>query len=105
MKKWLRQIRHDRIAVSDKLDLGKTCAGFKQAWLSENSQSRILFEKLTGPLSFGLATMFALLFLLAPASVRGQAWSGILDPSRAIDWSKAGGVTFKIPSASWAQCA
>ena len=32
-----------------------------------------------------------------------QPWSGILSPSRAIDWSKAG-VIGGIPSASWSQC-
>ncbi|MDR3642143.1 MAG: fibronectin type III domain-containing protein [Candidatus Doudnabacteria bacterium] len=30
-------------------------------------------------------------------------WSGILDPSRAVDWSKAG-VVGGIPSANWSQC-
>jgi Fn3 associated/Domain of unknown function (DUF4091)/Chitobiase/beta-hexosaminidase C-terminal domain len=30
-------------------------------------------------------------------------WSGILDPTRAIDWSQAG-VVNGIPSATWAQC-
>jgi hypothetical protein len=35
--------------------------------------------------------------LLASSLVFGQAWSGILDPSRAIDWSQAG-VVGGIPS-------
>src|SRR5262245_23688253 len=30
-------------------------------------------------------------------------WSGILDPSRAVDWSQAG-VVGGIPSGSWTQC-
>jgi hypothetical protein len=30
------------------------------------------------------------LILLIPSSARGQAWSGIIDPSRAIDWTQAG---------------
>src|SRR5271157_202362 len=30
------------------------------------------------------------LLLFAPPSLHAQAWSGILDPSRAIDWSTAG---------------
>jgi hypothetical protein len=33
----------------------------------------------------------------------GQPWSGIVAPSRAIDWSKAG-VEGGIPSATWTQC-
>jgi hypothetical protein len=41
--------------------------------------------------------------ILFSISAFGQKWSSILDPSRAIDWSKAG-VVGGIPSASWAQC-
>ncbi|MDR3723306.1 MAG: hypothetical protein P4K83_02300 [Terracidiphilus sp.] len=33
-----------------------------------------------------------------------QAWSGIIDPSRAIDWSDVG-IPGGIPSGSWARCA
>jgi hypothetical protein len=33
----------------------------------------------------------------------GQAWSGILDPSRAVNWTNAG-VPGGIPSASWSMC-
>jgi len=33
----------------------------------------------------------------------GQAWSGILDPSRGIDWTQAG-VVGGIPSGTWTQC-
>lgn len=33
----------------------------------------------------------------------GQLWSGILSPSRAVDWSNAG-VPGGIPSGSWTQC-
>jgi hypothetical protein len=33
----------------------------------------------------------------------GQLWSGVLDPTRAIDWSNAG-VVGGIPSATWTQC-
>lgn len=32
----------------------------------------------------------ALLLLLAPVASQGQAWSGIVDPGRAVDWSGAG---------------
>ena len=41
---------------------------------------------------------------LVPNTVRAQAWTGILDPSRAIDWRNSPGVTFTIPSGSWTQC-
>src|ERR1035441_9982933 len=44
-----------------------------------------------------------LLVLLSPTSLPAQAWSGIVSPSRAIDWSTArasGG----IPSGSWTTC-
>lgn len=46
-----------------------------------------------------------LLFLLILFSISAQAQTsaGILDPSRAIDWSKAG-IVGGIPSGSWAQC-
>ena len=49
-----------------------------------------------------------LLFLLivlafVPGVAHAQAWSGILDPTRAIDWSTAG-VPGGIPSGSWTQC-
>src|SRR6266436_2237685 len=43
------------------------------------------------------------LFLCFSHRAYGQAWSGILDPSRAIDWTKAG-VVGGIPSATWTQC-
>ena len=43
------------------------------------------------------------LFLCCAIGASAQGSSGILDPSRAIDWSKAG-VVGGIPSASWTQC-
>jgi len=48
---------------------------------------------------------YRLLFFLVlfSVSVQAQNWSGILDPSRAVDWSQAG-VQGGIPSASWTQC-
>lgn len=50
---------------------------------------------------------YPLLFLLAmvcfPLYIRAQAWSGILSPSRAIDWSNAG-VPGGIPTSSWTKC-
>ncbi len=42
-------------------------------------------------------------FLLCAVRASAQSSSGILDPSRAIDWSKAG-VVGGIPSGSWANC-
>src|SRR5207249_2595069 len=39
----------------------------------------------------------ALLFLLGAPSSFPQAWSGIIDPSRAVDWSNAG-IPGGIPS-------
>lgn len=44
----------------------------------------------------------ALLFCLA-SCLCAQPWSGIISPSRAMNWSNAG-VSGGIPSATWAQC-
>ena len=33
-----------------------------------------------------------------------QLWSGIIDPSRAVDWTQAGFPGDTLPDASWAQC-
>src|SRR5579871_1315424 len=44
-----------------------------------------------------------LAFWILPTVAQGQAWSGIISPSRATDWSRAG-VVGGIPSASWTQC-
>jgi len=46
--------------------------------------------------------LLPLILLLIPAALHAQAWSGILDPARAIDWTKAG-VPGGIPSGSWTQ--
>ena len=43
-----------------------------------------------------------ILLLVIPAALHAQAWSGILNPARAIDWSTAG-VPGGIPSGSWTQ--
>ncbi len=43
------------------------------------------------------------IFLICPFAAHGQAWSGIISTSRAIDWS-AGGISSSIPSGSWTQC-
>ena len=45
----------------------------------------------------------AVLVLLSPTCLPAQAWSGIVSPSRAIDWSNAG-VPGGVPSGSWATC-
>jgi hypothetical protein len=51
-----------------------------------------------------LILFLAILFCLPGVSyVHAQSWSGILDPSRAIDWTQAG-VVGGIPDANWAQC-
>src|ERR1700680_2005168 len=43
-----------------------------------------------------------ILLLMIPTAAHAQAWSGILDPARAIDWTQAG-VPGGIPSGSWTQ--
>ena len=43
------------------------------------------------------------LLLLCPLTIFGQAWSGVLAPSRATDWTSAG-IPGGIPSGSWTQC-
>lgn len=47
--------------------------------------------------------LFPLIFLCLSLSSHAQLWSGILAPSRAINWSQAG-VNGGIPSANWTQC-
>ncbi len=47
--------------------------------------------------------IFAVLFLCAPTLVRAQAWSGIISPSRATDWTQAG-IPGGLPDGSWTQC-
>jgi hypothetical protein len=44
-----------------------------------------------------------LVLLLIASQLYGQAWSGILAPARATDWSHAG-VVGGIPSNTWTQC-
>lgn len=43
-----------------------------------------------------------ILILLIPVSVLGQAWSGILPATRAVDWTNTG-IPSGIPSGSWTQ--
>jgi hypothetical protein len=49
------------------------------------------------------AVLWLVVFMGLPRQVNAQSWSGILDPSRAIDWSQMG-VEGGIPSGSWSQC-
>jgi hypothetical protein len=48
-------------------------------------------------------SLLALFLILAPAAM-AQNWAGILNSSRAIDWSQQAAVNFTIPSGSWTQC-
>jgi len=52
-------------------------------------------------LLFPLISIF--LLLIFSTLSYGQAWSGILPPARATDWSQAG-IPGGIPSGSWSQC-
>ena len=50
-----------------------------------------------------LSTLFSVILFSLPGVLYAQNWSGILDPSRAIDWTEAG-VVGGIPDANWNQC-
>jgi hypothetical protein len=52
---------------------------------------------------FLFPAVFCVTLFCSTGYMHGQNWSGILSPSRAIDWSHAG-VEGGIPSASWTQC-
>src|SRR5271170_3516764 len=55
-------------------------------------------------MKLALFFVFPLVLLVTQwAPAYGQAWSGVLSPSRAIDWTHAG-IPGGIPSASWTQC-
>jgi hypothetical protein len=61
-------------------------------------------EGRTMELRFGRwSLLWAFLFCSSACVNSQQLWSGILAPSRAVNWSNAG-VSGGIPSASWAQC-
>lgn len=45
----------------------------------------------------------AYLILILPGLAHGQAWSGVIAPTRAVAWNSAG-VIGGVPSASWTQC-
>jgi hypothetical protein len=60
------------------------------SWYHMNLMNRLLF-------------VFSIFLLCCSARLSAQLWSGIIDPSRAVDWSMAG-VAGGIPSATWAQC-
>jgi hypothetical protein len=49
-----------------------------------------------------LLLLFPLILLSVPECLYAQPWSGILDRTRAIDWSRAG-IPGGIPSGSWTQ--
>jgi hypothetical protein len=74
-------------------------------WLRNNINNA---GELAGNLAAGknaiLAALLSLAFLMMPTAARAQSWSGLLDPSRAIDWRQVGGVTLTIPSGGWSQC-
>ena len=48
------------------------------------------------------------LCILAPLQLLGQAWSGVLAPNRATDWTQAGipgySLSGSLPSDTWTQC-
>jgi hypothetical protein len=46
---------------------------------------------------------YILFILLLSSTLFGQAWSGIIDPARAEDWTNAG-IPGGIPSSTWANC-
>jgi len=46
---------------------------------------------------------FILILLCLPSYSYAQPWSGILNPSRAVDWSNAG-IPGGIPSGTWTKC-
>jgi len=90
MKKWLSRLRYNHVLISDKFGLGETPSA--QAHLSN-------FLRLQ---AVALIALFFCAF--APAAVYAQAWSGILDPSRAIDWRNNPAMNFTIPSGNWSKC-
>src|SRR6266705_1044556 len=47
--------------------------------------------------------LFCVALFCSTGYLYGQLWSGILNPTRAIDWTQAG-VQGGIPSATWTQC-
>jgi hypothetical protein len=49
--------------------------------------------------------LFSLMLLCLSGHLHAQLWSGVIDPSRAVDWSSTNpGVVGGVPSASWTQC-
>lgn len=47
--------------------------------------------------------LFFIVLLIFPAIAHGQAWSGIINSTRAINWSNAG-IPGGLPDSSWTQC-
>src|SRR5262249_20530163 len=48
--------------------------------------------------------LFALV-MVVPSSIHAQAWSGVLDPARAVDWSAAGAGSIPVRTATCATIA
>lgn len=46
---------------------------------------------------------FLIILLILPAAAQAQAWSGIISPSRAVNWAGAG-IVGGLPDGSWTQC-
>src|SRR6266436_993627 len=51
-----------------------------------------------------LFLLFFITVFVLPAIAHAQAWSGIINSSRATDWTRAGFPGSTLPSASWTQC-
>jgi hypothetical protein len=47
--------------------------------------------------------LFFIIFLIFPAAAHAQAWSGIISPTRAMDWTIAG-IPSGLPDSSWPIC-
>jgi Right handed beta helix region len=52
---------------------------------------------------FQLVLTFFMLILIYPACAQTPLWNGIISPTRAIDWTKAG-IPGGLPDANWTQC-
>src|SRR5208282_4126775 len=52
-----------------------------------------------------LSLLFFLITLCLPVTSYAQLWSGIISPSRAVDWTQAGFPGDTLPDSGWTQCA
>src|ERR1700694_4195001 len=48
--------------------------------------------------------LFFITLLIFPAAAHAQAWSGIISPTRAVDWTQAGLPGDTLPDAGWPIC-